>query len=75
MYIYAYMSASILIEHRLCFIDPSLDKFRLFAYAHSLYHAVRHDPHCFSSDGRPIAFRFMQQRASDLKHALRALIQ
>ena len=43
IYIYADMSVSVLIDHRLCFIDPSLDKFRLLAYAHSLYHAVRHD--------------------------------
>ena len=69
-----YREDSILIEHKSFFVDASIVKFKLLGYAHSLYHAVRHDRSCFADDGSPLSPRLVQKRASDLQKALRALV-
>ena len=62
------------LGHRLCFIDCSVDKLRLLAYAHLLYHAIKNDCDCVQSNGLIKSSQFIQQKSSNLVKALRPLV-
>ena len=62
------------IEHRLCFVECSLDKLRLLAYSHLLYHALNNDRECIQCIGQIKCPRFVQQKGSNLSRALRPLV-
>ena len=62
------------IEHRLCFVDCSLDKLRLLAYSHLLYHALKNDRECVQCNGQIKCPQFVQQKGSNLARALRPLV-
>ena len=60
--------------HRLCFIDCSLDKLRLLAYSHVLYHSLKNDNECVNAFGIIRVPQFVQQKSSNLVKALRPLV-
>ena len=62
------------LGHRLCFIDCSVDKLRLLAYAHLLYHAIKNDSDCVQSNGLIKSSQFVQQKSTNLVKALRPLV-
>ena len=62
------------LGHRLCFIDCSVDKLKLLAYCHSLYHAIKNDKDCIDSSGQIKCTQFIQHRSAQLTRALRPLI-
>ena len=62
------------IGHRLCFIDCSVDKLRLLAYVHLLYHALKNDRDCVQCDGLIKSSNYVQQKSSNLVKALRPLV-
>ena len=62
------------IEHRLCLIDCSLDKLRLLAYSHLLYHALKNDRECVQCNGQIKSPQFIQQKGSNFSRALRPLV-
>ena len=62
------------LGHRLCFIDCSLDRLKLLAYCHTLYHAIRNDSHCSDDNGNIKSSRFIQNYSSMLSRSLRTLI-
>jgi hypothetical protein len=62
------------LGHRLCFIDCSLDRLKLLAYCHSLYHTVRNDRHCIDNNGMIKNSQFIQNYSSLLSRSLRTLI-
>ena len=62
------------LEHRLCFIDCSVDKLRLLAYVHLLYHALKNDRDCVQRDGLIKSSNYVQQKSSNLVKALRPLV-
>ena len=58
----------------LCFVDRSVDKLKLLAYCHSLFHAVKNDKNCIDSSGPTKCTQFIQHRSAQLTRALRPLI-
>ena len=62
------------LGHRLCFIDCSVDKLRLMAYAHLLYHAIRNDSNCVQSNRLMKSPQLVQQKSTNLVKALRPLV-
>ena len=62
------------LEHRLCFIDCSVDKLRLLAYAHLLYHAIKNDSECVQINGLIKCSQLIQQKSSNIVKALRPLV-
>jgi len=65
---------SLLVESRLCMFEPSLDKLKVLAFCHALYHACRNDQGCINSDGGINPAIIVQQRASDLCRYVRHLV-
>ena len=63
------------VGHRLCFIDCSLEKLKLLAYCHSLYHTIKNDKACIFTDGNIKSPRSIQHHSSCLARALRALVE
>jgi len=62
------------LGHRLCFIDCSVDKLRLLAYTHLLYHTIKNDSECVQSNGQIKCTQFIQQKCSNVVKALRPLV-
>ena len=62
------------IEHRLCFVDCSLDKLRLLAYSHLLYHSLKNDRECVQCNGQIKCPQFIQHKGSNFSRALRPLV-
>ena len=54
------------LGHRLCFIDCSVDKLRMLAYGHLLYHAIKNDSDCVQGNGTIKCFQFIQQKTTNL---------
>ena len=57
---------TLFVEHRLCLCEATVDKFRMLAFCHSLYHSCVNDTECMNSDGLPLSGQVAQQRACDL---------
>ena len=47
------LEPSLFVEHKLCLCEPTVDKFRMLAFCHSLYHSCVNDTECMNSDGLP----------------------
>ena len=62
------------LGHRLCFIDCSLDKLRLLAYVHLLYHALKNDRECVQCNGQIKSSFLVQKKSSNLVKSLRPLV-
>jgi len=62
------------IGHRLCFYDCSVDKLRLLAYSHLLYHAIKNDSDSIHSNGFLKSPQYIQQKSTNLVKALRPLV-
>ena len=62
------------IGHRLCFIECSVDKLRLLAYSHILYHSVKNDTDCVNASGMIKSSQFIQQKSHNLVKALRPFV-
>ena len=62
------------IEHRLCLVDCSLDKLRLLAYSHLLFHALKNDRECVQCNGQIKSLQLIQQKGSNFSRALRPLV-
>ena len=62
---------SIFIGSRLCLVEPSLQKLKLLAFTHSLYHSLKNDPRCIGQDGHPVNAHSMQLAATDICRSLR----
>ena len=62
------------LGHRLCFIDCSVDKLRLLAYAHLLYHSIKNDGDCVHSSGLIKSSQYIQQKSTNLVKALKPLV-
>ena len=63
-----------ILGHRLCFIDCSVDKLRLLAYAHLLHHAIKNDSGCVQSNGVIQSTQCIQQKSTNLVEALKPLV-
>jgi len=57
---------SLFVEHRLCLCEPTVDKLRMLAFCHCLYHACVNDTECMKSDGLPCTGQVVQLRACEL---------
>jgi len=57
---------SIQVDARLCLCNPSVDKFKLLAFCHSLYHSCVNDSGCMNVEGLPNSGQCVQLRAIDL---------
>jgi hypothetical protein len=57
---------SICIFERLGILSPTLQKLRLLAFCHALYHSVINDPVCINADGQFAASAIVQRRASEV---------
>ena len=57
---------SIQVYHRLCLCDPSVEKFKMLAFCHSLYHSCVNDFECIDNEGLPNSSQVVQLRAADL---------
>ena len=62
---------SIFIGSRLCLVEPSIQKLKLLAFTHSLYHSLKNDPRCIGQDGHPVNANSMQLAATDICRSLR----
>ncbi len=62
-----------LLEERLCIVSPSIDKLRLLAFCHCLYHAVRNDDVCIVN-GTLASPQIVQYRALALARHARFLV-
>jgi hypothetical protein len=54
---------SIMILSRICVSEPSIDKLKLLAFCHALYHCCAKDTQCIREDGMPYAPLIVQSRA------------
>ena len=61
---------SIFIGPRLCLVETSLQKLKMLAFTHSMYHSLKNDPRCVGQDGYPVNANSMQLAASNLCRAL-----
>ena len=57
-----------------CALDCSLDRLRLLAYSHVLYHSLKNDNECVNASGIIKDSNFIQQKSSNLVKALRPLV-
>ena len=65
----------ILLTHRLCFCEPTVDKLKLLAFCQSLYHTCVNDQVCVTWDGFPNPAQIVQERAHDLaRHSYHLVI-
>lgn len=57
---------SVQVDARLCLCNPSVEKFKLLVFCHSLYHSRVNDSVCMNSEGLPNSGQCVQFRAIDL---------
>ena len=62
------------LGHRLCFIDCSVGKLRLLAYAHLLYHAIKNDGDGVQRNGIIKCTQYIRQKSTNLVKALQPLV-
>ena len=62
---------SISIVSRLCLVEPSIDKFRLRTFCHTLYHTLKNSPFCVREDGTIKDATTIQVVASSLCRSVR----
>ena len=65
--------SSISIEERLCLVNPSIEKLKLSAFCHCLYHATRKDSVCIVNDA-PASASVVQFRALALAQHAKFLV-
>ena len=57
---------SLSVEHRHGICEPTVDKIRMLAFCHSLYHACVNDTECMRSDSLQCTGQVAQLRACEL---------